>query len=261
MLFAQEPKDVYYLNKIQKLEKAVDSLKSERELYKAHYQASSHNTVTNEVKDFYQDSFDNLLWLLGGLITVFGIIIPFLNQYFQRKSLNDLTGRISNQLTEAFEQRLEVLNQNSKTQIERINSAFQSEIERINSIMNEKFIEFDKLSEDFKFQIKGMMFYSQGSANVAVLNTYLGIFNFLFAAEVYLDLHDTDNYELCIANIFNLVDSIDKETISNLESHLQAYDYTIDKFMHKFINNYTSNINLQYLEVIHQKFNEFKYPI
>lgn len=97
------------LIRIDHLQHQVDSLKNAQTLDQVKYRATEHQEVVNQVKEFYNDSFVNLLWLLGTLIVIIGILQPIINGWFQRKNLKELSTDISSGLQNVFQEKLNAL--------------------------------------------------------------------------------------------------------------------------------------------------------
>ena len=60
---------------IDKLQHQVDSLKNSQALDQIKYRAIEHQTTVNQVKDFYSTSWTSLLWLIGILVGIVGLLL------------------------------------------------------------------------------------------------------------------------------------------------------------------------------------------
>src|SRR5687768_15553974 len=96
-----------YQVQIKELQVQIDSLKNSEIINQLKYKAAEQHDVITSVNDFYDKSWNSLLWLIGILVGIFGLLLPIISQVIsnwnQRKNLRDLTDAISTQLTEAFD--------------------------------------------------------------------------------------------------------------------------------------------------------------
>ena len=128
---------------ILKLQQQIDSLKNTKALDELKYRAIEHQEVINQVNDFYDKSWNSLLWLIGVLVAIFGLILPIISQLIsasnQRKNLKELTDSLSVQLTETFNQKITLLEDANNNQISKLQDDFSqktSELEQLGIRIN-----------------------------------------------------------------------------------------------------------------------------
>ena len=89
----------------EKVLKIIDSLKLDNQLEKLAYKIDNQNNLINEVNNFYDSAWMKLIVV----ITILGIIVPVLVQYFQRKNIQELIDG----LKEKFESKLDSIKENN----------------------------------------------------------------------------------------------------------------------------------------------------
>ena len=87
------------------LQNKVDSLISSDKLHKLQFDVNQKQDLISQVNSFYDSAWLKLLFV----ITILGVLVPLIAQYFQRKSLKDLTTFIQNQLKESFDAKIDQL--------------------------------------------------------------------------------------------------------------------------------------------------------
>ena len=95
-------------SKAELLEK-IDSLSIQYQIDKIKFQIETQNSIVNEVNSFYDSAWLKLLFV----ITILGIILPIIIQYFQRKNYKELAINLKN----SFENKLDSFKENNELKI------------------------------------------------------------------------------------------------------------------------------------------------
>jgi hypothetical protein len=56
-----------------------------------HLPAKPTFEMMTQMKTFYQDSWDNLLWVVRSLLAIVGVALPFVIQWYQNKEIDQMT--------------------------------------------------------------------------------------------------------------------------------------------------------------------------
>src|SRR3989338_5044387 len=91
------------------LQKTIDSLNIQHRLNELTIKLDTQNNIATEVNSFYDSAWTKLIIV----ISILGIILPVIIQFFQRKDLKEL----SKNLKENFDSKLIQLKENNELQI------------------------------------------------------------------------------------------------------------------------------------------------
>ncbi len=172
--------------------------------------------ILNKVNDFYNTSWDKLIFLLAGAFTVLGVIIPLIIQHFQNKALKasekQLEIEISKGITKAKE---EIKNE----MIEELNNQMKKYKEEVD-------LNFDSIS--------GVMVHSQGVSLLEKEHFYEALNNFVIALGRYNRCNDKNNIiiilgqiEVCLENL--TTDEIDKFKSNKFSTLMQRIKVSYEK--------------------------------
>ena len=150
------------------LQTKIDSLVNSDKIHKLQFDINQKQNIISQVNDFYDSAW---LKLLFG-ITILGILVPYIAQYFQNKNLKDLTNFIQKQLKESFDSKLDELKEFNK-----------QEMNDQMKILNEN-INLTKLkNENLSTELEGAIYYLQGRGYIMnreyslALKSFLSVFN------------------------------------------------------------------------------------
>jgi len=108
--------------KIQILQLKVDSLNNNAVLSKIQYELNDRQDIITQVNDFYDSAWLKLIIV----ISILGILVPIIAQYFQRKNLKDLTEFIRKQMNDSFDSKIDELKNFNEREMTLIASEFVS---------------------------------------------------------------------------------------------------------------------------------------
>ncbi|PHS66806.1 MAG: hypothetical protein COB00_10195, partial [Alcanivorax sp.] len=126
-------------SRIGQLELKIDSLTSNAELQRLSYEVNAKQDIITQVNDFYDSAWLKLIIV----ISILGILVPIVAQYFQRKNLNDLTEFIRNQMNDSFDRRIEELEEFNRNKIEGELLEFKDKITKIEEQNSKTLVELD----------------------------------------------------------------------------------------------------------------------
>ena len=184
------------VKRINKLEIVLDSLNQSTSLRELKYQIAEKQDVISQLNDFY-----NSAWLkLVIVITLLGILLPILVQYFQRKSLKDLTDFISKQMNDTFELKIQELKIFNKIEIE-------DSIKELKENLNKIEIE----NRNILVELDATTFYMQGRTSLEQKRFEMCIPDFLRSANLWLVSKRPRRSLVQFANILKALQQIDKK--------------------------------------------------
>jgi len=180
--------------------------------------------ILTKVNEFYDSAWSKLIFLLAGTFTLLSIIIPFIIQHFQNKSLKasekELEGIINLKIFEAKEE--------IKNEME----------EKLNSSLKL----YEKKIESFKKGAKGHSLHLQANFQIEKKNYFQGLKDYARALECYIISNDKTNIKTSLLGISFCLDEISSEDLealkrnynidileelAKLESH-EDFDFYID---------------------------------
>ena len=111
------------------LEQRIDSLSIQNQIEKITYKIENQNSIASEINQFYDSAWLKLLFV----ITILGIVVPIIVQYFQSKNLKDLT----KELKEKFDSKLDLLKEDYENKIDSLIQNHKTKFKQL-EIKNEK---------------------------------------------------------------------------------------------------------------------------
>ena len=115
--------------------KTVDSLKIQNQIENLTYKIDNQNSIVAEVNSFYDSAWIKLILL----ISILGIIIPLIVQYFQRKDFKYLTENMN----EKFDLKLENLKKDNEVRIDSLLKKHKKKIKQLENKNKNTFIEME----------------------------------------------------------------------------------------------------------------------
>ena len=176
------------------------------------------------------------------IISIFGILIPFIAQYFQRKNLRELTSFIQEQMNDNFEIKLRELKSFNKLEIEKTLFDFK---ESVNDLKQK--------NETLNSQIEGSLFFLQGQQTYKNKKYIEAVKDFIFAGYHWLNTDRTSRIELTFGNIVTILKQVKKaDDLNTLNEQLipaikmnfyEFIDYCENHSYNNVIENHLKDIN------------------
>ncbi|MDO6802956.1 hypothetical protein Q4595_10890 [Wenyingzhuangia sp. 1_MG-2023] len=115
--------------------KKIDSLNIQNQIDNLTYKIENQNSITNEINSFYDSAWLKLIFM----ITIIGIIVPLVIQYFQRKNFNE----IINNIKEKFDDKINTLKDSNDIKINSIIEKYEESITELEDKNEKALIELD----------------------------------------------------------------------------------------------------------------------
>lgn len=178
--------------------KQIDSLKIQNQIDKLKFQIDTQNSIVNEVNNFYDSAWLKLLFV----ITILGIILPIVIQYFQRKNYKELAVNLKN----TFENKLESFRENNELKIDKIVKEYENKLKSLESKNDNAMLEIDANT-----------FYLQGRALFIERHFQGSIFSYLKSAIFLKKCGRIDRILPILNNIRRALKVCDKDKITQLD--------------------------------------------
>jgi hypothetical protein len=136
--------------------KAMDSLKLQNQIDQLTHKIETQNSIATEVNSFYDSAWIKLIFV----ITILGIILPLIVQYFQRKNLKELT----EDLKDKFDSKLENLKKDNELKIDSSLQKYKKKIKKIEAKNNVALTEL----ESNTFHLQGRALFNEKSYLISV---------------------------------------------------------------------------------------------
>lgn len=162
--------------------------------------------ILTKVNEFYDSAWSKLIFLLAGAFAVLGVIMPFVIQYFQNKSIKasekELESKMNLQLIELKNTLKEDFSKVIDEKILEYKNDFELKIEKINANAN------------------GSSFHAQGNVNHDKKNYKEATRDYFYAIDSYIICEDYINLKAVIAGVLFCIDNLSKDDIDYLENVL-----------------------------------------
>lgn len=157
--------------------------------------------ILSKVNEFYDSSWNKLIFLLVGAFTILGIIVPFIIQHFQSKALKasekQLENEINIRITEAKEEIRKEMVEELSTQMKK----YKEEV-------------------DFNFDsISGIMVHSQAVGLLEKERFYEALNHFTIALGRYNRCNDKNNIIIILNQIATCLENLTTEEIDRFKSN------------------------------------------
>lgn len=83
-------------------------------------------TAIKDVQQFYQDSFTNLLWLVGIIFVLMGVVMPLVLQWLQSRSFD----KKEKEILEKFREEIDAVKADLKSEIDSVKTELKQEAEK-----------------------------------------------------------------------------------------------------------------------------------
>jgi hypothetical protein len=184
---------------VSSLIKKIDSLKIQSQIDKLKYEIDTQNSIATEVNNFYDSAWLKLLVV----ITILGIVLPIIIQYFQRKNYKEL----AENLKKTFDQKLETLKENNELKINNVINDYKTKLE-----------ELEEKNDKAMFEIDANTYYLQGRALFLERHLNSSIFSYLKAILLLKECNRTDRILPNLNNIRRALNLIQNEQIGRLDN-------------------------------------------
>ncbi len=217
--------------KIIVLQTKIDSLITSDKLHKLQFDINQKQDIISQINTFYDSAWLKLLFV----ITVLGILVPLIAQYFQLKSLRDLTDFIQNQLKESFDSKLIELKEYNK-----------KEMKDQMEILNDNMEIIDAKNKNLSIELEGAIYFLQGRTYFLTNEYGTALRSFLKAAYYWLDTKQIEktlvqfvNIKICLINIKDK-SILEKMKVDLPEIDIETFDEIIKYFRkHEKIEGYS----------------------
>lgn len=151
---------VYLKEKVNFLVTKLDSISSQTTLKQLEFKLNESQGIINQVNEFYDSAWLKLIIV----ISILGIVVPILVQYFQRRNLKDLTDFIQKQLNEGFQLKLSELKEFNKKEIQNAIDLLNQDLNKIKQRIEVVATEMDSST----FFLQGRTFMNDNDPSRAI---------------------------------------------------------------------------------------------
>ena len=150
--------------------------------------------ILDKVNSFYGVSWQHLLWFAGGLITVMGVLVPFLNQWYQRRSFQAEKSALSAELNTELKASSDAI---EKKLTKVLQKQLSDESEKISKILKE----LEQGAEKVSNRSIGATLYVQAKGNLDSQQYGVATSSFLDAALLLLKGDDEYNLQKALKQL------------------------------------------------------------
>ena len=230
---------------IKSLQTQIDSLKNVQVISELKYRAIEKQEVISQVNEFYDKSWSGLLWLIGILVGIFGLILPIISQLIsnwnQRKNLKELTDTISNQLTNVFDSKLEELVEKYNEEVKRLEDEFAKRSDQLELMNNDAVF----AAEAGNYALVAQSYYDKS-------NDFEGMYWMLASYFLYEKINYDKRANECLKIFIQTLNEYDNEEFNlNKEQllHPQFENQDFDEVMQSIIDTEKDSIKESALEL------------
>jgi hypothetical protein len=195
--------------------KQIDSLKIQNQLDKLKYEIDTQNSIATEVNNFYDSAWLKLIIV----ITVLGIALPIIVQYFQRKNYKEL----AENLKISFDNKLDAFKENNELKIDKIVEEYKTNLK-----------ELENKNDMAMYEIDANTYYLQGRSLMLERQFVPAVFSYLKAI---LTLKKCNRVDRIIPNLNML-----KRALNNVEP--EKIDF-LDKVLENKLDNTFENLIIE----------------
>ena len=219
-------------NKIVILEHNFDSIKRATSLQQIQYELHQKQDVISQINEFYDSAWLKLIIV----ITILGILIPIIAQYFQQKNLKELTEFIRNQMNDGLELKINELKNYNQT-----------EIDKTTLELNNNFKKLELKNQMLASEIDASLFFLQGQNSFGKKDFVGSTKDFLKCTYHWLQTERIDRVEVMIGNILISIKKLKTKTeLEEVDSLLtQSVKMSLTEILdyiknHKYYISYSS---------------------
>ncbi len=228
-------------DKIEFLQLKLDSLTQSQNFFRLQYELNQKQDLISQVNDFYDSAWLKLILV----ISVLGILVPIMAQYFQRKNLKDLSEFIRQQMNDSFDRRIEELERFNQNRIEQELTEFK---DRINEI--------ETKNENLLTELDASTYYLQGRASVLSKQYQTAIPSFLKSAYLFLASERPERARVQFVNLKICLKTIkDPQLIEDANQQMEASSYakSIDEMISYFEEHELKTLYEEQLDIVIQE--------
>lgn len=161
--------------------------------------------ILSKVNEFYDSAWSKLIFLLAGTVAVLGIIVPYVIQHFQNKSLKASEKELESKLNMKIEEA-------RKTIEAEITKKFES-----------KLLEHEENFEKKSSGLNGQILYLEANSFLAVQDYKQAFKDFCLALSYYSYAEDLPNTTITLDSIKSCLNHLTKDDVYSLK-HVDAVD-------------------------------------
>jgi len=211
---------------VEKLRISFDSIKNAQNLHDINYKINEHLNIVKDVNEFYDSAWTKLIFL----ITILGIFVPFVIQYFQRLSNKEIFKKYSTD----FDAKMELLKEENR-----------KNFENLTALHNQEMADLRQANETSTDELYGSTYFLQGRVRYTENNFRYAFYDFIKAANRFFKIDKSKNVNVSLAFLRNVISKL--ETKKEFEEVLKIHEINWDIFLAKFssedkIEDYTEKI-------------------
>jgi len=209
--------------KILQLEKALDSFNRLVIDRRLEFDLNKQHDIISKVNEFYDSAWLKLIFF----ISIFGVFVPLLAQYFQRQNTKDLIDYISRELKDRFDTRLNELKDYNKQQIE---IALEDHKGKLSSM--------EKFNENIIKELDASTFYFQGRSSLLSKRYDLAMVNFFRSADLWLASNRPNRANVIFQNMILSLKQINDSSLLNRINEALKKDNAMHDTIEKKLDKY-----------------------
>jgi Tfp pilus assembly major pilin PilA len=206
--------------KLELLQSKIDSLGQSATLKQLEFKLNEKQDVISQVNDFYDSAWLKLIII----ISILGIVIPLMAQYFQRKNLKELTTFIQNQMNNNFETKLKELKSFNKLEMEKSLIEFKDNIK-----------DLENKNELLNSQVEASLFFLQGQQTFKSKKYASSAKDFIISSYYWLKTDRTSRIEITVSNITKVLTKVN--SIEELDELNEKLNLTLKMNLDEFITH------------------------
>jgi hypothetical protein len=154
----------------------LDSIQHSQNLNEINFKLNETANIINNVNSFYESAWLKLIII----ITVIGVVVPIIIQYFQRKSNKELFDKYSLDFENKLNEKINLIEKNNGEKFKELTDEYNKEIQNLRELNKKQINESD-----------ANIFYLQGRVRVNEKNYVYALNDFVISAEKYLKTENT----------------------------------------------------------------------
>jgi len=198
----------------------LDSIQNSQILNEINFKLNETANIINNVNAFYESAWLKLIVV----ITIIGIVVPIVIQYFQRKSNKDIFEKYSSDFELKLNERINILEERNKKYIAELQENYNKEIDKLKQITEEQ----TDTNEANTFYLQGRLRFSEKNYKHALPD-------FIYSTEKYLKVGNIERMLVLLSFINNCIIKIEKKSVFDEVLLERKTDW--DEFIAKCYNN------------------------
>lgn len=235
-------------NKLEHLQLKIDSLDNSTSLNQIRYELNDRLDIISQVNEFYDSAWLKLIII----ISILGILVPIVAQYFQRKNLKDLSEFIRNQMNDSFDLKIDELKSFNELEMTRITSEFTNNISKL-----------EEKNKNLLNELDASTFYLQGRSSVISKHYDLAINSFLKAAYLWVQSERPQRTQVVFINLRIILPRLTEheyyvKVSQDLKKQQVISPVSLDEYFQFFYKNKHLSLYKDELDKVHAEFNRLK---